>query len=149
MNATILKAVKNGAQAAFDGLGCSDALENALVAANARFWAQEGWSKVLDRLENALWMQARALVGDFNATVGADVLYLAQYADMWVLYGRPDAEAADKRLLWGCADVDGLARLVLRLENGMRGAEACGASGTPERRGVEDVAPYKKERVNV
>ena len=126
MNATILKAVKNGAQAAFDGLGCSDALENALVAANARFWAQEGWSKVLDRLENALWMQARALVGDFNATVGADVLYLAQYADMWVLYGRPDAEAADKRLLWGCADVDGktgcgvprLAEQAVRLKDG-------------------------------
>lgn len=135
MSAMSLKAAKNGAQVAFDGLGRSDALENALSAASARFWAREGWSKALDRLENALWMQARALVGDFNATVGADVLYLTRYADMWVLYGRPDEEAADKRLLWGCADVEGLARLVIKLENGMRG--------------VEDVTPYKKERVNV
>ena len=131
MNATILRATKNGAQAAFDGLGRSDALENALVAANARFWAREGWSKALDRLENALWEQARALVSGFNAAVGADVLYLTRYADMWVLYGRPDEETADKRLLWGCADVDGLARLVIRLEDEMK--QTGGASPSPTR----------------
>ena len=135
MSATILKATKNVQKASFDSEGCIDTLEKALSAASARFWAREGWSKALERLENALWVQARALVGDFNATVGADVLYLTRYADMWVLYGRPDEEAADKRLLWGCADVEGLARLVIKLENGMRG--------------VEDVTPYKKERVNV
>lgn len=135
MNATILKAAKNGAQAAFDGLGCSDALEMALRAANTRFLPRNARYALKERVEKQLWEQARALVDVFNDTVGDDVLYLMECAGTWVLYGRPDEEAADKRLLWGFRNVDELTRLVLRLENGMRG--------------VEDVTPYKKERVNV
>ena len=135
MNTTALNAAKNAPRIAFDASGCSDALEMALRAANARFLPRKARYALKERVEKQLWEQARALVDVFNDTVGDDVLYLMECAGTWVLYGRPDEEAADKRLLWGFRNVDELTRLVLRLENGMRG--------------VEDVTPYKKERVNV
>ena len=128
-------ALKNAPRAAFDASGCSDALENALRVVNARFLPRNARYALKERVEKQLWEQAHALVGVFNGAVGEDVLYLMECAGMWVLYGRPDEEAADKRLLWGFRNVDELTRLVLRLENGMRG--------------VEDVAPYKKERLMV
>ena len=140
MNA-VLNPTKNAPKTAFDASGRLDALEMALRAANARFLPRNARYALKERVEKQLWEQARALVDVFNDTVGDDVLYLMECAGTWVLYGRPDEEAVDKRLLWGFRNVDELTRLVLRLENGMWGVEACGASGTP--------APYKKERLMV
>lgn len=140
MNAA-LNSAKNAPKTAFEGERRIDTLEMALIAAHARFGARDGYGKMLDKLESELWRQAQALVDVFNDTVGEDVLYLMECAGTWVLYGRPDEEAVDKRLLWGFRNADELTRLVLRLENGMWGVEACGASGTP--------APYKKERLMV
>lgn len=119
MDTTALNAAKNAPRIAFDASGCSDALENALRAANARFLPRNARYALKERVEKQLWEQARALVGVFNDTVGDDVLYLMECAGTWVLYGRPDEEAADKRLLWGFQSIDDLSRLVLRLQKGM------------------------------
>ena len=119
MNTTALNAAKNAPRIAFDASGRSDALEMALRAANARFLPRNARYALKERVEKQLWEQARALVDVFNDTVGDDVLYLMECAGTWVLYGRPDEEAADKRLLWGFRNVDELTRLVLRLQKGM------------------------------
>ncbi len=87
------------------------------------------------RLARVLMVRARELVGYINRVAGEALLYLSECAGMWMLFGRPDEESVDKLLLHGFNDAEDLARLVMRLENEMRG--------------VGDVAPYKKERLMV
>ena len=94
-------------------------------------------------LARVLMVRARELVAHVNRVAGEALLYLSECAGMWMLFGRPDEESVDKLLLHGFTDAEDLARLVMRLENEMRGV------GDVVQRGVEDVAPYRKERLMV
>ena len=76
----------------------------------------------------------RALVADFNRAAGDDVLYYAECLGFWMLFQKQE-DRCDKRVAEGLVRVEDLAALVERLEEEMRG--------------VEDVAPYRKERTTV
>jgi hypothetical protein len=67
------------------------------------------------------WLRStvKGLVECFNRTVGEDVLYYTECANFWRLFGRPTEYDADKLLADGLVTVEGLARLVCRLQNEM------------------------------
>lgn len=70
------------------------------------------------RLIDALRSQARRLIDYINGVVGRAMLYYTENAGtgMWFLYGRPSEDAIDRLLLHGATNVDGFARLVVRLQ---------------------------------
>ena len=67
------------------------------------------------------WLRAtvRGLVQHFNDAVGDEVLYYSECTCFWRLYGRPTEYDADKMLASGLLTVEGLSRLVCRLQNEM------------------------------
>ena len=68
------------------------------------------------------------MVNSINRVAGEEVLYLSECVNMWMLFERPSEEDVDRMLMHGFTDSEDLARLVVRLENEMRGVEGTFAS---------------------
>ena len=73
--------------------------------------------------ENEIRQELREMVlrqvEEINSAVGGAMLYVSEWAGLFALYGRPSSCERDRLMMCVVADVDGLARLWLRLAKGM------------------------------
>ena len=119
MSTAILTGAKIAPKTAFDEKRGADVLDELLCGACVPVLSPWQQKRLEREVRDLLWRRARALVKEFNGAAGTDVLYLMPFDGQWVLYGREDEYAADRRLLRGERDISTLMRLVSRLEKGI------------------------------